>query len=156
MRQAAEQNLGIPMAGGVDSPYLASIEKELVDGKIDILEGMYFYSDYIQGAKEAEVEKFDAAFRKKFNMPPLDINYEGWLSLSLIVKALQAPGAAEGGDKLRASLQDIKLDLGGRVVSFLENGDQATLVTYIGQLNKGNPELIELVKTERKSYPLAQ
>lgn len=156
MRQMAEMKLGILVAGGVDSPYLASIEKEFVDGKVDILENMYFYSDYVQGEQATEVKKFDAAFRKKFNLPPLDINYEGWVALSLMTKALQTQGAADGGENLRKAIANVKLDLGGRTISFVENGDQATLLTYIGQIKKGNPELIQLIQNDRKSFPLAQ
>lgn len=156
MRQMAELNLGIPVAGGVDTPYLATIETELVEGQTKILEDLFFYSDYVWGEDASEMKKFDQAFEKRYNLPPLDINYEGWLALSLLQKALEQPGAAEGGEKLRAALQNVKLDLGGRTVSFVENGDQATLLTYIGQIKNGRPELVKLITRPRKDYSLTQ
>ena len=154
LRQAVDLNIGIPVAGGVDTPYLASIEKELVEGRTAILEGLYFYSDYVQGGDNSEIRKFDAAYRKRYNLPPLDINYEGWLAMSIMVKALQAPGALQGGERLRQAIQNTSIDLGGRTISFLENGDQANLLTYIGQIRKGNPELLQLIVSPRNKYPM--
>lgn len=156
MQQMADLNLDIPVAGGVDTPYLATIESGEAKGKTKSLEDLYFYSDYIRGGKSTEIQKFDEAFTAKYKRPPLDINYEGWLGLSLLVKALEAPGATDGGANLNKALQDVKLDLGGRTVSFVDNGDQATLLTYIGQIRGGEPHLVELIKRPRTDYSLSK
>lgn len=49
----------------------------------------------------------------------------------------------------------MKLDLGGRDITFLDNGDQKTLLTYIGQIKEGNPTLVKLVQSPRTEFPLA-
>lgn len=149
LNQMSELKINIPIAGGGDTPYLASIEKGHTQASSGALEGVYFYSDYVQGDTPSQIKEFDKRFNEKFNLPVLDINYEGWLAMNLIVKALQAPGATAGGEALRDALQNIKYDLGGRVISFLPNGDQTILLTYIGQIVNGQPKLVELIQTPR-------
>ena len=88
-----------------------------------------------------------------FDMPPLDINYEGWLAMSILAEAIKSKEAQQGGEGLRAALQNTKIDFGTRTVTFLDNGDQATLLTYIGQINDSKPDLVDLVKRPRSDFP---
>lgn len=154
LQQIADLKLDLTVAGSGDTPYLAIVDKDMIAGNAKILENVYYYSDYVPGAKGAEVAKFEAAFTKKYGIVPLDIHYEAWLAMTVLKQALQVPGAVDGGDKLRQSLQDAKVDLGGREVTFLENGDQTTLLTYIGQIKNGTPTLVELVQSPRSDFPL--
>ena len=155
LQQAADLNLGIVFAGSGDTPYLASVDKGMIGGNEKVLDNVYYYSDFVPGESTTEVAKFVAVYTKKYNSAPLDIHYEAWIAMSILKQALQVPGAAEGGDKLRQALQSVKLDLGGRDITFLDNGDQKTLLTYIGQIKEGNPTLVKLVQSPRTEFPLA-
>jgi len=156
LQQLADLSLDLTVAGSGDTPYLALVDKDMVGGNQKSLENVYYYSDFVPGEKATEVAKFNDAFQKKYGIVPLDVDYEGWLAMSILNTALKAPGATEGGEKLRAALQSAKVDLGGRDVTFLENGDQSTLLTYIGQIKNGSPTLVDLVQSPRKDFPLAK
>lgn len=154
LQQLADLNLDLTVAGSGDTPYLALVDTDMVGGNTKSLEDVYYYSDFVPGEQATEVAKFNAAYTKKYGKVPLDIDYEGWLAMSILNTALKTPGASEGGDKLRQALQLAKVDLGGREVSFIENGDQSTLLTYIGQIKNGVPTLVDLVQLPRKDFSL--
>jgi branched-chain amino acid transport system substrate-binding protein len=154
LQQLADLNLDLTVAGSGDTPYLALVDTDMVAGNTKSLENVYYYSDFVPGEQATEVAKFNAAYAKKYGKVPLDIDYEGWLAMSILNTALKTPGASEGGDKLRQALQSAKVDLGGREVTFIENGDQATLLTYIGQIKNGAPTLVDLVQSPRTDFPL--
>lgn len=154
LQQLADLNLDLTVAGSGDTPYLALVDKAMVGGDAGSLEGVYYYSDFVPGEQATEVAKFNEAYQKKYGIVPLDIDYEGWLAMSILNTALKAPGATEGGEKLRQAIQSAKVDLGGREVSFIENGDQTTLLTYVGQIKDGKPSLVNLVQSPRTDFPL--
>lgn len=156
LQQLADLNLQLTVGGSGDTPYLALVDKDMVGGNTQSLQDVYYYSDFVPGEPATEVARFNDAYQKKYGMVALDIHYEGWLAMSILNAALKAPGANEGGEKLRQALQSAKVDLGGREVTFIENGDQTTQLTYVGQIKDGSPTLVELDQSQRKDFPLVK
>lgn len=149
LRQMSEQGFDLPIAGGNDTPYLPSLDPSLVKDGSKILENVFFYSSFVPGEDTKEVKKFVDHFQTKYKTAPLDIDYAGWLALTIAVKAMNNAGGDLSGPHLRQALQDMKLDLGGRAISYTKTGDQQQGLLYVGQLKNGKPSLVKLLTYNR-------
>jgi branched-chain amino acid transport system substrate-binding protein len=145
LQQMADLQMKLPVSGAADTPYLVSVETSHGTGDHSTaLEGVYYYSDYVQGDSPTKLQEFNKRFVEKHKMAVLDIHYEGWLAMGILSEALKAPGATEGGEALRDAIQNVKFDLGGRTISFGPNGDQTDRVLFLGQIVNGEPTLVDV------------
>jgi ABC-type branched-subunit amino acid transport system substrate-binding protein len=144
----AELKIDVPIAAGTDTAYPSTIKAA---GKG--IEGTAFYSDYIAGSDLTALNEFEAAFTKLYpDREPENTDYEAWLGMAFLSKALETPGAGDSGDALRKAIAAAKVDLGGVEQSYAANGDQSTVLTFVAKVENGKPSVTEVLKDPRESF----
>ena len=151
IHQMSDLKLSIPIASAEDTPYPFVINKQTGPG----IEGVWFYSDYVRGSGKPPLAQFEQTFSKLYpGQIPLDIEWEGYLALKVLMHALQQPGATNGGTQLQKALQQTNLSMGALPrLTFLSNGDQTSTLTYVGRVEKGKPVFVKLLVQPRTSFP---
>ena len=148
VQQVNQLGIHVPLASAEDTPYPFVLQR--TPG----IDGMEFYSDYVPGVKNADMQAFERAFQKVSpGTTPLDVDYEGWLGMTVLMDALKQPGATAGGEKLRDALAHVQAQVGNLTVSFLPNGDQQQVLTYAGRVQHGRAVLEKLLVSPRTSFP---
>lgn len=151
IRQMTNLKVKMPIASAEDTPYPFVVNKQTGPG----INGVYFYSDYIRGSGKQPLKQFEQTFQKLYpGRIPMDIDWEGYLAMQVLMNALKQPGAADGGTALQKALQQTNLSLGDLPpVSFLPNGDQKQTLTYAGRVLNMKPALVKLLVQPRTSFP---
>ncbi len=151
IHQMTDLKVKIPIASAEDTPYPFVINKQTGPG----IEGVWFYSDYIHGSGKQPLTAFEQSFDKLHpGRIPMDIDWEGYLAMDVLMHALKQPGAASGGTNLQKALQQTNLPLGDLpAVTFLPNGDQTNTLTYVGRVQNMKPVFKKLLVQPRKSFP---
>jgi len=145
IKQAASMGLKLKLASGSDTPY-----PETIEGGMPEIDGVVFYADYVAGADDPGIKKFEDAWNAENpDVLPVDLNYEAYLGMSLMMEALKQPGADAGGEALRDAIANINYKFGDIDISFLPNGDQANLLTFIGKVEDGKAKLVKLAVSPR-------
>jgi branched-chain amino acid transport system substrate-binding protein len=143
----AKDYFDIPTAGGTDIPY-----PETLKAAGGALDGTVFYSDYLSGTGNPALQKFEDDYKAAFgDKVPNDIQYEGWLAMTVIADALKRePGAT--GSSLRDAVQKTDLSFGDFKLSFGDDGDQTQVLTFIGDVEGDKAKSIDLVVTPRTKF----
>ncbi len=148
VKQMGEAGLDVPIATGTDTAYASTIEPAG-----EQIEGTYFYSDFLPGSDNAGMKEFEAAFNKlNPDLKAQNLEYEAYIGFSMLVEALKKSGG-EGGEALRDALRSVSVTLGDLEVSYLENGDQQNVLTFIGQVEGGKAVVRDLLSQPRDSFP---
>jgi len=148
IKQMGDLGIKAKIASAEDTPYSFVVNKETGPG----IEGVRYYTDYAPGNDFSK--QFEEAYKKVAPNAgaPLDIDWEGWLAMDVLMNALKQPGAADSGDKLQAALAATKLPLGDATLSFDPNGDQTQTLTYAAHIADSKPVLDKLIVAPRSSY----
>lgn len=148
IKQMGDLGIKAPIASAEDTPYSFVVNKATGPG----IEGVRYYSDYAPGS--AFSKPFEKAYAEVAPNAgaPLDIQWEGWLSMDILMSALRKPGAADDGQKLRDAIAATNLQMGSTTVSFLPNGDQRQVLTYAAHIANGKPVLDKLIAEPRTSF----
>lgn len=143
----AKDYFDIPTAGGTDIPY-----PETLAAAGGALDGAVFYSDYLSGTGNPALQKFEDDYKAAFgDKVPNDIQYEGWLAMTVLADALnREPGAT--GSSLRDAIQATDLSYGDFKLSFGDDGDQTEVLTFIGEVQDDRAKSIDLVVTPRTDF----
>src|SRR5690606_4802554 len=96
--------------------------------------------------------KFEEDYRAAYgDKVPNDIQYEGWLAMTVLADALERePGAT--GEDLRDAIQDTDLSYGDFNLGFDEDGDQDQVLTFIGEVKDDKATSLDLVVTPRADF----
>jgi branched-chain amino acid transport system substrate-binding protein len=148
IKQMGDLGIKAPIASAEDTPYSFVVNEATGPG----IEGVSYYSDFAPGNEFSK--EFEQAFAKVAPDAgePLDIQWEGWLAMDVLMQALEQPGAVDGGEKLRDAIAATRLPMGDATLTFLPNGDQEQVLTYAAHIAKGKPVLDELIVKPRSSF----
>jgi ABC-type branched-subunit amino acid transport system substrate-binding protein len=151
IHQMSALKVKMPLASAEDTPYPFVVNKQTGPG----INGIYFYSDYIHGTGKQPLSQFEQEFNKLYpGRVPMDIDWEGYLAMQVLMHALQQPGAASGGTALQKALQQTNLSMGQLpTLTFLPNGDQKQTLTYVGRVLNMKPVFEKLLIEPRTSFP---
>ncbi|MCW3101203.1 MAG: branched-chain amino acid transporter substrate-binding protein [Chthonomonadaceae bacterium] len=148
IKQMGDLGIKVPIASAEDTPYPFVVNKQTGPG----INRVSYYTDYAPGLDTPVSKKFEEAFRQVTSAAPLDIGWEGYLAMEVLMQALKRPGAVGGGDKLREAIAQTSIPLGDVTISFLPNGDQKQVLTYAARIANDKPVLEKLIVKPRESY----
>lgn len=149
VQKQAKDYFDLPTASGPDIPY-----EEALDAAGGALDGTIFYTDYLKGSGNPALATFEKNYAAKYGdeAVPHDIQFEGWLGMTVLDAALKKSDG-KGGADLRDAIQDVAVDFGEFELGFGADGDQKQVLTFIGQIEGDSTKSIDLIVRPRDQYP---